>query len=336
VGNLAGRTIKLFLVDGVPDGMRTAEIMSWTGHVLFAPRSSIAALLARPEVKKTGAYLLVGPDPSDANQTMVYVGEGDNVGVRLSSHNKDPDKEFWEHACVITSKDLNLTKAHARYLESRLISIIRQEARVTVANRSDPEFDLLPEADLADMDDFIARLQILLPVLGADFVRSTPRVQIPKIIGHKETPASTADEGSLHYSKDLADSVRKVSPAFKMSAGGLQARALEIDGHMLVLAGSQARVEEGPSLASNVRALREQLLRSGKLVPDSADNLRFTENVAFTSPSAAAAAVMGTSRNGRTDWINTETNETYAAWQDRLVAKADHGRSEQEPDLSQL
>jgi Domain of unknown function (DUF4357) len=336
VGNLAGRTIKLFLVDGVPDGMRTAEIMSWTGHVLFAPRSSIAALLARPEVKKTGAYLLVGPDPSDANQTMVYVGEGDNVGVRLSSHNKDPDKEFWEQACVITSKDLNLTKAHARYLESRLISIIRQEARVTVANRSDPEFDLLPEADLADMDDFIARLQILLPVLGADFVRPTPRVQISKIIDHKETPASTADDGSLHYSKSLADSVRKVSPAFKMSAGGLQARALEIDGHMLVLAGSQARVEEGPSLASNVRALREQLLRSGKLVPDSADNLRFTENVAFTSPSAAAAAVMGTSRNGRTDWINTETNETYAAWQDRLVAKADHGRSEQERDLSQL
>jgi hypothetical protein len=82
---------------------------------------------ARPEVKKTGAYLLIGPDPGDANQTMVYVGEGDNVGVRLSIHNKDTDKEFWEQACVITSKELNLTKAHARYLESKLIKIIRQE-----------------------------------------------------------------------------------------------------------------------------------------------------------------------------------------------------------------
>jgi len=335
LSNLAGRTIKLFLVEGVPDGMRTAEIMSWTGHVLFAPRSSIAALLARPEVKKTGAYLLIGPDPADANQTMVYVGEGDNVGVRLSNHNKDPDKEFWEHACVITSKDLNLTKAHARYLESRLIRIIRQEARVSVANKSDPEFDLLPEADLADMDDFIARLQILLPVLGADFVRPTPRVRLPKTADSKELPASPANDGSLQYSKNLPEISQKVSPAFRMNAGGLQARALEIDGHMLVLAGSQSRAEEGPSLASNVRALREQLLRSGKLVPDTADNLRFTENVAFTSPSAAAAAVMGTSRNGRTDWINIETNETYAAWQDRLVAKADQGLSA-EPDLSQL
>jgi hypothetical protein len=323
MSNLAGRTIKLFLVDGVPDGMRTAEIMSWTGHVLFAPRSSIAALLARSEVKKTGTYLLVGPDPNDANQTMVYVGEGDNVGVRLSNHNKDPDKEFWEHACVITSKDLNLTKAHARYLESELIKIIRQEARVSLANKSEPEFDLLPESDLADMDDFIARLQILLPVLGADFVRPTPRVRLPKTPDSKEASTSPTNDASLQYSQNPVEVNPKVSPAFRMSAGGLQARALEIDGHMLVLAGSQARAEEGPSLASNVRALREQLLRSGKLVHDTTDNLRFTENVAFTSPSAAAAAVVGTSRNGRTDWINTETNETYAAWQDRLVAKAE-------------
>jgi hypothetical protein len=123
LSNLAGRTIKLFLVDGVPDGMRTAEIMSWTGARSVSASVSIAALLARPEVKKTGAYLLIGPDPADANQTMVYVGEGDNVGVRLSNHNKDTDKEFWEHACVITSKDLNLTKAHARYLEGAIAPI---------------------------------------------------------------------------------------------------------------------------------------------------------------------------------------------------------------------
>jgi hypothetical protein len=109
-----------------------------------------------------------------------------------------------------------------------------------------------------------------------------------------------------------------------MSAGGLQAKAVEVDGQMIILAGSDARSEEAPSLASNVRAYREQLRRAGKLRPtDGTGNLRFNEDVAFTSPSAAAQAVMGTSRNGRTDWINTATNETYAAWQDRQVAKAE-------------
>jgi len=322
VSNLAGRTIKLFLVDGVPDGMRTAEIMSWTGHVLFAPRASVAALLARPEVKKTGAYLLIGPDPQDADQTMVYVGEGDNVGVRISSHNKDADKEFWEHVCVITSKDLNLTKAHVRYLESRLIKIIDREGRASLANKSDPDFDLLPESDLADMDDFIARLQILLPVLGADFVRPTPQVYPSKTPKRTIIPPLEGGIDGVQIQKHSLDA--GTHPEFRMSAGGLQARALEVDGQMMILAGSDARSEEAPSLASNVRAYREQLRRAGKLRPaEGTGDLRFIEDVAFTSPSAAAQAVMGTSRNGRTDWINTATNETYAAWQDRQVAKAE-------------
>jgi len=322
--NLAGRTIKLFLVDGVPDGMRTAEIINWTGHILFAPRSSIAALLARPEVRRTGAYLLIGPDPEDADQVMVYVGEGDNVGIRISSHNKDEDKDFWEHACVLTSKDLNLTKAHARYLESKLIEVIQREGRAKLANKSDPKFDLLPEADLSDMDDFIVRLQLLLPVLGADFVRPTPQVPSSRnkeISGgqHSKTQLNPSEPQSVGQTIEITN---KQSTEFRMSAGGLQARAVEIDGQMIILAGSQARAEEAPSLASNVRTYREQLRRAGKLGPPDMDGvLRFTEDVAFTSPSAAAQAVMGTSRNGRTDWINIATNETYSAWQDRLISK---------------
>src|SRR5215831_11833201 len=114
--NLLGRTVKLFLVDGAADGMLTAEIMNWTGHVLYAPRSRIVELLQRPEAQRTGVYLLTGENPDDADEILVYVGEGDNVGKRLAIHNKDPDKEFCENICVITSKDLNLTKAHVRYL----------------------------------------------------------------------------------------------------------------------------------------------------------------------------------------------------------------------------
>jgi hypothetical protein len=327
MSNLAGRTIKLFLVDGVPEGIRTAEIMSWTGHVLFAPRSSIAALLARPEAKKTGAYLLIGPDANSADQTMVYVGEGDNVGVRISSHNKDADKDFWEHVCVITSKDLNLTKAHARYLESRLIKIIGREGRATLANRSDPDFNLLPESDLADMEDFIARLQILLPVLGADFVRPTPKVRHK--VNRNDASALSREEIQGGTASPFSSELSKGDPVFLMNAGGLRARAVEADGQMIILAGSEARTEVQASLSSNVRAYREQLKTAGKLHPaEGANHLTFTEDVAFTSPSAAAQAVMGTSRNGRDDWVNEATNETYAEWQDRLVAEAEKRRTE--------
>ncbi|WNV08038.1 GIY-YIG nuclease family protein [Tardiphaga sp. 709] len=253
---------------------------------------------------------------------MVYVGEGDNVGIRISSHNKDDDKDFWEHACVITSKDLNLTKAHARYLESEIIRIVKHEGRATLANKSEPEFDRLPESDLADMDDFVARLQVLLPVLGAEFLRPTPDVskrvefQFLQWLSEKRRRAPILLEMVF---QNLSNESR---PEFRMNAGGLQAEAVEIDGQMIILSGSQARAQEAPSLASNVRAYRDQLLKTGKLVKDEKTGvLHFAEDVAFTSPSAAAQAVMGTSRNGRTDWINVSTNETYANWQERMISK---------------
>ena len=40
-----GRSIRLFLVDGTPHGLLTAEIMNWTGKVIVAPRTRSSNLL---------------------------------------------------------------------------------------------------------------------------------------------------------------------------------------------------------------------------------------------------------------------------------------------------
>lgn len=37
-----GRSIRLFLVDGVATGLITAEIMNWTGHVIIGLRGKLA------------------------------------------------------------------------------------------------------------------------------------------------------------------------------------------------------------------------------------------------------------------------------------------------------
>jgi hypothetical protein len=57
---MSGRTVKIFLVDGIPSGLITAEIMNWTGKFTVAPRSQLADLAQRDEVKRTGVYFLVG------------------------------------------------------------------------------------------------------------------------------------------------------------------------------------------------------------------------------------------------------------------------------------
>jgi hypothetical protein len=51
---VSGKQIKLFLVDGTPGGLTTAEITNWTGHVFSARRSDLADLLKREEVQRAG------------------------------------------------------------------------------------------------------------------------------------------------------------------------------------------------------------------------------------------------------------------------------------------
>ena len=120
---MKGRTVRMYLVDGIPGGVMTVEIMNWTGMVTVAPRTQLADLATRTEIRRTGIYVLAGDNPESSTlPEAIYIGESDSVWERLIQHSKDQAKDFWRRTVIITSKDDNLTKAHVRYLESRLIS----------------------------------------------------------------------------------------------------------------------------------------------------------------------------------------------------------------------
>ena len=55
---LQAATIKLFLVHGSPNGLRTAELSNWSGKAVAAPRTEIVELLKREELSGSGFYLL--------------------------------------------------------------------------------------------------------------------------------------------------------------------------------------------------------------------------------------------------------------------------------------
>lgn len=119
--NSAGRTVRLFLVDGSPTGLMTAEIMNWTGHALIASRSRIGDALKREEASRTGVYFLLGDDPEQPTKKKVYIGEGDIVADRIKTHVNDGSKDFWTRACFITSKDSNFTGHVQRQIKKTLI-----------------------------------------------------------------------------------------------------------------------------------------------------------------------------------------------------------------------
>jgi len=108
---MTAKIIRIFLADGEPTGILLAEISNWTGKVLVAPRSQLDQLTKRDGVRRTGVYLLVGPDPDDPSQALAHIGEGDNVLKRLLRRSWDEAKDFWERTVVIVSKDQNLTES---------------------------------------------------------------------------------------------------------------------------------------------------------------------------------------------------------------------------------
>ncbi|WP_082973713.1 GIY-YIG nuclease family protein [Mycobacterium sp. E2327] len=299
---MSGKQIKLFLVDGTPGGLTTAEITNWTGHVLSAARSDLADLLSRDEARRTGAYLLLGDDEAAVGNTRCYIGEGDIVADRLRQHQRE--KDFWDRVVVITSKDANLTKAHGRYLESRLCELARRAGRVSLENGNTPAAPALPEADASDMDYFISQLQIVLPVLGVNAIR----VPLPSSVAVTPIEAAT-------------------SPIFRLEhlKRGVDARAQQIDGEFTMLAGSYVVPSWGAvgkaastlKAYASYRAQHEQLVASGAIAVEAGKG-RVTRNIVFPSPSTAGAIALGTSCNGRRHWITAE-GTNFGDWESRGV-----------------
>ena len=132
--------LELYLADGTPSGVITAELGISSVRAAVASRTALPELIRREEAARTGIYLLVGADPDLPGRQLVYVGEGDQVKTRLAAHDADEAKEFFTRAVLIVSKDENLTKAHGRYLESRIIAAIRGAGRAKLVNGTEPPF----------------------------------------------------------------------------------------------------------------------------------------------------------------------------------------------------
>jgi hypothetical protein len=297
----SGRTVRLFFVDGIPTGLITAEIHNWTGHILMSPRDRIQEAFARKEASKTGVYLLLGDEDG---LRKAYVGEADVIAERIRAHARDDDKEFWEQVCFITSKDSNLTKAHVRYLESKIVAIGRNAGRISIVNKTEPAPGYLSESDVADMEYFLSQLQILLPALGVDLLRPKPRTEVVQKIAQDASPeeeSTTAIELFLKHES------------------GADARAIEVDGEIVVLKGSRGsdRVNSSNGYAN----LRTSLIQDGRLLLVPGQYTEFLDDVAFASPSAAAAVVNNRNSAGPREW-RLSTGQMLKDWREQQVKAA--------------
>jgi hypothetical protein len=267
-------TIKIFLAHGDPKRLRTAEISNWTGKAVAGPRSEFDNVLAREESGNSGIYFLTGIDPENG-KSAVYIGEAECIRDRVKAH---LDKDFWNQIAFFMSKDENLTKAHIRYLEGRLIEQAKAAGRAEVKN-SQGSGSKLPESDREDMEIYLEKVHQLLPVLGVE-------VLVPMTL-------SSAATSELEI---LTCEIKGLKAAAHLTPNGI-----------VVLTGSQAVLTERPSAQKYPWPInmRQQLKEQGALKRNG-EHLVFSKDTEFSSPSAAAAVIHGGHANGLTAWRNKD------------------------------
>lgn len=264
-----GKTIKIFLIDGDPNGRMSCELSNWTGKAYKIPRIKIKDCTDRDDLVSTGVYLLFGKD--EEGKDLVYIGEAETILKRLNQHLNQ--KDFWNETIVFISKDENLNKAHIKYLENRLHDIAKNTNRYKVENFITPTQSSISEPDQAEMEEFLENIKMLVNTLG-----------------HKV----------FEEKRDFRPKQKKET-LFIKAARGADAEGEPTSDGFVVFKGSKAAGSTVPSMTSNFLNLRQKLIDE-KAIVENGNCYEFVEDYIFSSPSTAAAMVMGRNANGLTEW----------------------------------
>lgn len=277
------KKITLFLLDADPDGRIVCELSNWTGKAYRIPRGKVKDCVDRDDLKGTAVYFLFGKAESSTAKAKAYIGEAENAYARLVQHVSE--KEFWNESVVFISKDENLNKAHIKYLESRFHDIAVSAGRYDVMNGNTPTRSSISESDQAEMEEFIDYVKMLINTLGY-------KVFEPLI---NENTLSTAEIDTL----------------FIRAARGADARGKRVTDGFVVFRGSEIAKDSVVSFPRGFNALREELLDS-EIIQDVGGKLVFSADYLFSSPSTAAAVIMGRSANGLVEWKDKKGRELKA------------------------
>ena len=227
-------TIRIFVVDGDPEGIRLVDRMNWTGVGVVFPRDRWTSARTRPELSRTGVYILAGYEEGDGEEEdlpTLYIGEGDAVRDRIDSHVQT--KEFWEHCYAFTTSNSGLNKAHVRWLERELIQQAKKAGRSKLDNGTSPPEPPLSEAERADSRAFLREILRVLPIMGLRAFEEPTPVATPRAPATAQ-PVAAAVSSEADPASDVVIVVPAHEDGFKaVFLGERRWRAIRISGGKL-------------------------------------------------------------------------------------------------------
>lgn len=188
----------------------------------------------------------------------------------LRDYQSEKEKYYWTTAVIFVGRDLN--KALIRYLENRFVDITRASKRYTVLTKNTYKNTVMKESQIAVMEEFVDNVKILINALGY-------KVLEPFV--HTEANSSKVDDELLYLSTGAASASGKVTT----------------EGFVVFEGAILNEKTSTKSLSAGMQRLRQKIMDSNKV-----QNFKTTEDILFSSSSAAADCILGYSVSGPQTW----------------------------------
>ena len=261
--------ITMILRNGMPTGIVQCNLDEWIGVSYKIPRNRLNESKELKNIENTGVYILFGVD-EETGENRAYIGEAENIYKRLLQHNKT--KDFWNDCLVFVSQNNSLNKAHIKFIENMLYTKAKEVERFIIDNDTEPTKSSLDGADEIRAVKFYEKIVLLTSVYGYRI--------FDKILTQQEVK-----EEEIYYINSI----------------GLKASGAQSEEGFIVFKGSQSSEEFKKASSQSLRNKWNEL-RNQKIV----DQGVFLKDIIISSPSTAAAMVLGRNSNGLTQWKNRD------------------------------
>ena len=276
--------------------------------MFVSPRDCVLEIAGKIIPHQHAFYILLGTQGQGIPKA--YIGQTQDFQARVRDHLVK--KDYWDTALVFISKADEIYIGEVRYLEYLGIQKALEAGSFDMGNAQiPPEPSLAPEKKI-EMEQFFEEIQFFLRFYGCNIFEKQGRKKrivkpLPTPQPKQEDPAPTPAPTPMPPAQPAStQSFREYHFAIKKAGVSAKMRYYPAQKKYVVLAGSLISALNAPSLQPSIASFREGLFSlPGKCVKKG-DVYQLLEDIEISGGSASAAAKFcaGTSRNGKTDWID--------------------------------
>lgn len=273
----------MFLMDGEVTGKIKCTLSNWTGVIYKIPRIQLADLKSRDEMKQSGIYFLFGRD-EDKQKNITYIGQatnrknGEGVLLRVQEHTRDSHADYFNDVIILTTQNNSFGPTEISYLENKFTQLAKESGRYIVKNGNEPNPGNVTEEKQSELDEVVENVLMIVGTLGYRvFISMTTKV---------DQQARNEVEQYLYLKRKMKKSDQIIEAKCERTTEGF-----------VVLEGSQVEMIDSPAIPTSLKELRKELIKANVIKGGI-----LQEKQLFSSPSYAAAFVLGMNTNGRMDW----------------------------------